>query len=241
MGDEDELGALNVLDGDETLAGMAAASAGESTERFTLQLSMTGEEVLPPDGDEPTLATGDPAFPGRTAARRDNEFDEQSYRDGEQAPLTGMKFADDKFVNELFLQATTHVDALGHDWYGDELYNGFDAITTAETKTFQHPVEDCEGEATVRTRGLGRSAITEAATAGIAGRGVLLDVGRQFGGPNDRLPPGEAVTLQDLRATARAQGLDFEAIERDVLLIRTGSVARTRDPTPPGTPRTSRG
>lgn len=235
-GEDDELGALNLLGSAQARAGMRAALRGGGVERFALQLSMTGETVYPPDADDPgpSAATGDPAFPGRTPARRDNEYDERSYDEGEQQPLAGMKFSDDRFVNPLYLQGTTHVDALGHAWYGERIYNGFDAITTAETKTFSRPVENCEGGTTSETRGLGRADISGAASEGFAGRGVLLDVGRCTATSGDRLAPGERVTLDDLRATANAQGVELR--ERDVLLVRTGSIARTRDPEAPWDP-----
>ncbi len=218
-GEDDELGAFNYLGSAEAMAGMRAAMRGGGVEVFTLQLSMTGE------------VDADPIFPTRTVARRDNTQDERSYEEGEAEPSAGgLKFADDRFVNHVYPQGSTHVDAPGHAWYGEQIYNGFDASTTAATKSFDEPLESCEGEQVTETRGLGRADISHVADHGIVGRGVLLDVGRYAGGYDDRLAPNECVTLDDLRATADAQGVRIE--KRDVPVVRTGSAARAREESP---------
>lgn len=238
-GDDDERGTLNLLGGAEAAAGMRAALAGgdDAVERFTLGLPLTGEAI------EGETDTGDPAFPGREIARRDNLFDERSYREGEMDPLAGMRFSDDRFVAPFAIQGTTHLDALGHAWYGDTLYNGFDPDETARTKEFETPLEGFDGEVT-ETRGLGHLSIEPLADAGVASRGVLLDVARHRSGDEgdgdtdadgdadadaaSRLPMGAEITLADLQATADAQGVTVGA--GDVLLVHTGSMARTRDP-----------
>ncbi|PSP60883.1 metal-dependent cyclase [Halobacteriales archaeon QH_8_64_26] len=249
--EDDESGALNLLGSEQAFDGMCAATrrGREEVTRFTLQLPMTGE-VLTPDPDRPDVIfppeeggptfpstdTGDPAFPPRTPARRDN-----TTPSGGSESAGGMTFVDDKFVSDLFLQGTTHLDALGHAWYGERIYNGFDASTTEETKQFETALLGTEGTDTVpgnddrndlepvtETKGLAKASIAEPASTGIAGRGVLLDVGRELGGEDDRLPLEACVTYEDLRATAEAQGVEFR--ERDLLLIRTGAIARTQDP-----------
>ena len=53
---------------------------------------------------------------------------------------------------------------------------------------------------------------------GIISRGVLLDVARVSG--VDRLPPGRAITPNDLEAAERAEGVRVES--GNVLLVRTG-------------------
>ena len=121
-GTEDELGALNLLGSEQAFDGMRAATrrGREEVERFTLQLPMTGE-VINPDPDQPDVIfppedgepafpstdTGDPAFPPRTPGRRDNTTPA-----GGAESAGGMKFVDDKFVADLYLQGTTHLDAL---------------------------------------------------------------------------------------------------------------------------------
>ncbi|WP_134669941.1 cyclase family protein [Halorussus marinus] len=220
-GEDDELGALNFLGSAEALAGVRAATREDATgiETFTLQTSMTGE------------VDRDPIFPTRTVARRTNAQDERSYREGETEPSAGgLKFSDDRFVNSLYPQGTTHVDAPGHAWYGDRIYNGFDAETTAATKEFDEPLEGCGGESVSETRGLGRADVSHVADHGIVGRGVLLDVGRAMGGAGDRLEPNACISRADLERTADEQGVALEP--RDVPVIRTGSVARARDDDP---------
>lgn len=241
-GDDDELGALNLLGSEQAFEGMNAAMQNGKTgiRTFTLQVPLTGEIIFDPAEAEPdaTSETGDPVFPGRAPARRDNVQDEGSYRDGEAEPQAGMRFSDDRFINELFLQGTTHVDALAHAWYAEpdeddesRIYNGFDAATTGSTKQFDRAVESCEIENGERvpvdeTRGHERADIGVAADEGIVGRAVLLDVGRELG-EDGRLPLGEAITYDDLQATADAQGTQIR--ERDIVLVRTGSMARTRN------------
>lgn len=220
-GEDDELGALNFLGGQQALAGIETVTRPGATgaETFTLQLSMTGE------------VAEDPIFPTRTIARRDNTQDARSYAEGEVEPSAGgVKYVDDRFVNRLYPQGTTHVDAPGHAWYGDRIYNGFDAETTAAEKQFDEALESCGGDEVSRTRGMARADVSGVADHGIVGRGVLLDVGRVMGEENGRLPPNACISLSDLRRTADEQGVEIR--ERDVPLIRTGSGARARDDDP---------
>ncbi|MCZ9346343.1 cyclase family protein, partial [Streptomyces sp. TRM76130] len=59
----------------------------------------------------------------------------------------------------------------------------------------------------------------------VAGRGVLLDVGRVVGGEGE-LPDGFAITEAHLTATAEAHGV---AVGRgDIVMVRTGRLARAR-------------
>lgn len=251
-GEDDELGALNLLGSEQAFDGMRAATkrGRKGIERFTLQLSVTGEvinpdpgepEIIfpPEDGSEPTFPstdTGDPAFPPRTPGRRDN-----TTPSGGSPVAGGVTFVDDKFVSDMFLQGTTHLDALGHAWYGDEIYNGFPASSTEATKQFETTLLGTAGadavpdngdreslEPVSETEGLAKASVSAPASAGLAGRGVLLDVGREFGDDDGRLPLEACITYDDLLATAEAQGVEIR--ERDLLLIRTGAIARTRDP-----------
>ncbi|MFC6765188.1 cyclase family protein [Natrinema soli] len=235
-GEDDELGALNFLGSEEAFEGMQAAiqRGPKSIERFTLQLPITGEtiDVLAEETEPPTTETGDPLFPGRTPGRRDNAQDALTYAEGETEPEPGgMKFSDDRFVTELFLHGATHMDALGHAWYGDQVYNGRDEMVTAETKEFNRAVPGCvEGEPAdiESTRGHGAADIASLADSGVAGRGVLLDVGRVQGDDRGWLDLGAEVTLNDLHATAESQSVELQ--ERDILLIRTGAMERVVDP-----------
>ncbi|MBA1147131.1 cyclase family protein [Ectothiorhodospiraceae bacterium WFHF3C12] len=185
-GDGDEVGALNYLDADQVMRGTKAVRSGET---FTLQIPMTHGKG--------------PVFPGRVPTMHYMAQDEGIYASGKSDVLAGgVKFSDD--VAFMYLQGTTHVDALAHAWYGDEVYGGVSADSTIHGHT----------QADVAALG----------ERGIVGRGVLLDVGRHMGNDSDRLAPNTCVTLDDLKATAEAQGVTVE--KRDILLLRTGSIPR---------------
>lgn len=234
FGEDDELGRLNLLGSEEAFAGLRAASkrGAKRVERFTLQLSQTGEVI------DSATDTGDPAFPPRTPGRRDNTTAVEP-----EPSAGGMKFVDDKFVADFFLQGTTHVDALGHAWYAEQIYNGYSARTTETRREFDTPLLGTTGRDSIpdngdpedltavsETRGLSKADVAGAADEGFVGRGVLLDVGRALdvGDDQNRLPSGYGVTLEDLQTTADQQGTEIR--DRDILLVRTGSIERTRDP-----------
>lgn len=184
-GEDDQIGALNYLDEAQALRGAAAIRHGR---RFMLQIPMT-------HGDGPV-------FPGRTPVQHFMVGDESVYDSGKVEPMPGgMKGSDDAVF--MYLQGTTHVDALAHAWYGDQVYGGVSADSTIH--------------------GHSHADIAAIAEHGIIGRGVLLDVGRHLG-ENGRLAPDSCVHLDDLEATAEAQGLSIE--KRDILILRTGSLAR---------------
>jgi kynurenine formamidase len=110
----------------------------------------------------------------------------------------GLAFAMDRIAMNIHGNADSHVDALCHVIFDGELYNGVDADTITE-------------------RGAAELSIGLAA-AGIAGRGVLLDVPRSRGVP--WLEPGDCVTVDDLLAAERDQGLRIG--RGDIALVRVG-------------------
>ncbi|MER7395336.1 cyclase family protein [Streptomyces sp. NPDC000151] len=179
-GPDDEVGALNYLDAAEVLRGAAHIRSGQV---FTLQRLI---------GDP----KGDPVWPGRAPAERTMVMDESSW-DGPDAPASpsGLHYADDKI--EAFLQGSTQYDALGHVWYGGQIWNGYDARTTVG--------------------GMDKAGVEPIAERGVVGRGILLDMARFRGKKN--LDKGEPFTHEDLEACAEAQGVTIEP--RDILLVRT--------------------
>lgn len=228
-GPYDELGAINFLGSKEMFSGLTAAMqrGRNNIERYTLQTPMTGFAVdaLVGEGSFPTTDTGDPQFPGRLPSRRDNTGD--AVTNPESTP-SGASVADDRFVTPIETQGTTHYDALAHQWYDGKLYNGFDPQSTHTKRAYDFGVEGCPGDAVTETFGLEKADISAAAGSGVAGRGVLLDVGRhREDGAPFRLPQGYGVTLEDILETADAQGVSLQ--ERDILLIRTGAIERVRD------------
>jgi kynurenine formamidase len=121
-------------------------------------------------------------------------------------PLHGTCIADDHI--SMPLQSTTQWDGLGHVGYDDYLWNGVPAssITTLS--------------------GSPRLSIDRVAQAGIAGRGVLLDIARLTG--VERMTAGDIITPEMLDAAEAAQGVTVGA--GDILLLRTGWIAHfTRD------------
>ncbi len=179
-GPDDEVGALNYLTAEEVLRGIRHVRSGQV---FTLQRLI---------GDP----KGDPVWPGRKPAVRTMILDESSW-DGEDAPQFpgGLHYADDKI--DAFLQGSTQYDALGHVWYGGQIWNGYDARSTVG--------------------GLDRASVAPIAERGVVGRGVLLDMARFRG--KDNLDKAETFTHEDLVACAKAQGTEIEP--HDVLVIRT--------------------
>lgn len=183
-GEDDELGAVNHLTESEVLRGVRAVERGTT---FTLGLPIGG------DG-------GDPVWPSRDETGHYMLRDKGHVESGKvsREPFGNWENSDD--VLHMFNHGTTHVDALGHAWYGDSLYNGFDANSTKG--------------------GLDRCGVEHVADHGVVGRGVLLDVARHR--DVSHLGHGERITLEELRECADAQGVDLE--ERDVLLVRTGAM-----------------
>ncbi len=125
---------------------------------------------------------------------------------GTQGFPHGLGGADD--VVFMPLQASTQWDGLGHIFDHGTAYNGRragDVVTS-------------DGD---RVTGI-------ETTAGlIAGRGVLLDVGRVVGS-DDELPDGFAITTGHLEATIAAQGDSARVGRGDLVLVRTGQLARAR-------------
>ena len=188
-GPEDKIGGLNYLDDAQTLRGIQEVKTGK---RFTLQLPMTH-------------GVG-PVFPGRLPVEHFMSQDESTFASGKKDILPGgMKYSDD--VVYMYLQGTSHVDALGHAWYGNQIYGGKSANNTVDGHSFV---------------GVG-----ELAEKGITGRGILIDVGVALGDANGRLAPNTCITLDDIKAVAKKQGVTIE--KRDILVIRTGSMGRFYD------------
>jgi kynurenine formamidase len=101
-------------------------------------------------------------------------------------------------------QAHSHLDALCHFAWQDQMYNG-------------HPVTQ------VTSMGARANAIT-IGQDGIVSRGVLLDIPRLRG--VEWLEPDQSITVADLEAAEAAAGLTVES--GDILLVRTGRHARRR-------------
>jgi len=125
---------------------------------------------------------------------------------GNQGFPHGFGGADD--VVFMPLQCSTQWDGLGHIFDHGRAWNGRDAA-------------DVVTSAGDLVTGI------ETTASHFAGRGVLLDVGRAFGSDGE-LPDGFAITAEHLDMTAELQGGSAAVGRGDIVLVRTGRLARAR-------------
>jgi kynurenine formamidase len=114
----------------------------------------------------------------------------------------GIRYADD--MVSLPLQCGTQWDALGHIFYGDKMWNGYDAALVDSGGAKKNGIEK------VKDR--------------MVGRGVLLDMARHL--DIEALDEGMAITNDDLDGCAEAQGVEIR--RGDFLLVRTGMMEQRR-------------
>ncbi|WP_413544173.1 cyclase family protein [Citricoccus nitrophenolicus] len=119
----------------------------------------------------------------------------------------GIGGADDLIV--MPLQCSTQWDGLGHIFDHGYAWNGRRAGDVVTTQGDQ-------------VTGM------EHAASAIVSRGVLLDLGRHLRPETGELEDGYAITVQDLQACIAAQGPSSGVGRGDILLIRTGQLARVR-------------
>jgi len=112
----------------------------------------------------------------------------------------GLRYADDAV--SMPLQCGTQWDALGHIFYDDKMWNGYDARLVDSTGAQKNGIEKTKDR--------------------MVGRGVLLDVARFRGA--DSFPDGEAITIDDLDATADHQRVEVK--RGDFVIVRTGHMER---------------
>src|ERR1700674_5018212 len=111
-----------------------------------------------------------------------------------------IRYADDTM--NLCVQGATHWDALGHIFYEDKAYNGYDGKL-------------------IDAKGLSVLGIEHSKNK-MVGRGVLLDIARLRG--VDWLKDGESISNDELDACAKKEGV---AIGRgDFVIVRTGQMER---------------
>jgi len=117
----------------------------------------------------------------------------------------GIGASDDLLV--MPMQSATHWDGLGHIFDHGTAYNGRRASDVVTT----------DGDTVT-----GIERVTDA----FASRAVLLDVGRAIG--DGELPDGFAITTEHLEQTIAAQGETARVGRGDIVLLRTGQLARCR-------------
>ena len=168
-GADDERGTLNQLTPDSILAALRMPAKGKV---YPLAMPISSETRVPHIRNAPWRWLSAQAGPDRGSA--------------------------DEVLVLQYHGASTHIDGLGHMWYGGKLYNDFDERTIA-------PIG-----------GLTKCGIDKAGP--IISRGVMLDVASWKG--LDRLPNGYAISADELRDCAAAQGIEVRP--GDVVCIRTG-------------------
>ncbi|WP_405783831.1 cyclase family protein [Streptomyces sp. NBC_00859] len=124
---------------------------------------------------------------------------------GNQGFPHGFGGADDMIA--MPLQCSTQWDGLGHIFDHGKAWNG-------------RPAEEVVTSAGDLVTGI------EHMAPHVAGRGVLLDVGRVVGGPDAELPDGFAITEEHLVATADAHRVTVG--RGDIVIVRTGQLTRAR-------------
>jgi kynurenine formamidase len=110
----------------------------------------------------------------------------------------GIRATDDVVV--LPLQCGTQWDGLGHVFYENSMWNGYDCREVTSAGAQKCGIEKTKNK--------------------MVGRGVFLDVPRVFGKP--ALEDGYAITGRDLDRTAAAHGVDIR--RGDFVIVRTGQM-----------------
>ena len=183
-GPDDEVGSLNYLTPEVVVK---AAGSVKSGKVFTLQVKMANPE-------------GDPVWPGRAGATASSHGRGLLHR--RQGPAFRRWRPLRRRLHDVFLQGSTQYDALGHVWYDDQIWNGYDSKATIG--------------------GMSKASVLPIAERGIVGRGILLDIARYRN--KEVLDVAETFTHEDLIACAKAQGTEIQ--KNDVLVIRTGWIAK---------------
>jgi kynurenine formamidase len=111
-----------------------------------------------------------------------------------------VRYADDMVT--MPLQCGTQWDALGHIFFGDRMWNGYDARLVDSNGAHKNGIEKVK--------------------ARMIGRGVLLDIARFKG--VEFLEDGYGISTRELEACAHAQGVEVR--RGDFVLVRTGQMER---------------
>src|ERR1700680_1263579 len=112
----------------------------------------------------------------------------------------GIRYADDMVT--MPLQCGTQWDALGHIFFGDKMWNGYDAKLVDSSGAQKNGIEKTRDK--------------------MAGRGVLLDVARFKG--VESLEDGYGIGTEELEDCAKAQGVEVR--RGDFVIFRTGQMER---------------
>lgn len=182
-GKEDQIGTLNNITPENVVT---AANLVKKGKIFALGIPLDGKG--PQNGlfggrwnpIHTMLATGTDAIAGR--------FDETNK----------IRYADDAL--NMPVQAATHWDSLGHVFYEDKMYNGFEAKLVDSGGVHMNGIEHTRNK--------------------MIGRGVLLDVARYK--KVEYLEDGYGISNDELDAVAKAEGVTIG--KGDFVIVRTGQM-----------------
>jgi len=173
-GDEDEAGALNLVDAQATLRATALVHSGR-----VLSLAQP-------------LGPATPAPPHRSRPARFMNRDAGDYALGARSP-GGFRFAEDTV--QLAVHTGTHVDALAHAWTGAELFNGHPSASTRTTSGAKRCGADKLRP--VLTRGVLVDLVAARGAALAASEPVTVeDLTSALGGSDVELAAGDAVLVR---------------------------------------------
>jgi kynurenine formamidase len=187
-GPDDEIGTLNYTQAEDIVAAARLVKKGK-----VISLALNFENSGPQGGKtsypalgrinplHTMLRTGTDAYAGVLDKR-------------------GIRAADDMVV--MPLQCGTQWDGLGHVFYENYMWNGYDC---REVSSFG--AQKCGIEKTKNK---------------MVGRGVFLDVARALG--KEWLDDGYGITCADLELTAKKQKVEFK--RGDYIVVRTGQMER---------------
>jgi kynurenine formamidase len=114
----------------------------------------------------------------------------------------GWGYADDMVI--MGLQAGTHWDSLAHSFYGSRMYNDRDCALVTAKGAAANSIDRLSGR--------------------LVTRAVLLDLPRYHGAPY--LQPTHRITTAEIERCLEKERVEVET--GDVLLLRTGNLARAR-------------
>ena len=182
-GKEDEIGTLNHITPENIIEATKLVKKGKAF-ALGIPLGASGPQNGLFGGRwnpiHTMLATGTDAIAGR--------FDETNK----------IRYADDAL--NMPVQAATHWDSLGHVFYEDKMYNGFEAKLVDSGGVHKNGIEHTRNK--------------------MIGRGVLLDVARFKG--VEYLEDGYGISNDELDAVAKAEGVEIR--KGDFVIIRTGQM-----------------
>ena len=112
----------------------------------------------------------------------------------------GLRYADD--MVSMPLQCGTQWDALGHVFFGEKMWNGYDARLVDANGAHKNGIEKTKDK--------------------MVGRGVLLDVARHKG--VESLEDGYGISTAELEKCAADQGVEIQ--RGDFVIVRTGHMER---------------